>query len=227
MRRELGGHAGAAEGYRHRIPLGLVMMEQGWITGEQLKLALESQRAAGGGGRLGDYLVRQGIGEHLVTRALSLQWSCPVLAADFHDSHALACLLPRLFVDAYGALPLRVAAGRLVYLGFEERLDPVLALALERQSGLRVESGVVRGSEFRPAHARMLNAVYPRVELLEAVSEAAMVRALARSVERARPSASRLVRVHDCLWLRMWNHAGPGAWSDAGSVQDVIASVGA
>ena len=224
--RELDGHSGSADVYRHRIPLGLVMMEQGWITAQRLKQALEAQRSSGDG-RLGDHLVRLGISEHLVARALSLQWSCPLLAVDFHDPHSVASLLPRFFVDAFGALPLRVAAGRLVYLGFEERLDPVLALALERQSGLRVESGVVRGSEFRGALARMLRVPFPRVELLEAASEPALVHALAQAIERAGPVESRLARVHDCLWLRMWNRAEPGTLPDIGSVQDVIASVGA
>ncbi len=58
-------------------------------------------------------------------------------------------------------LPLRVAAGRILYLGFEDRLDPALALAVERMTGLRVESGLVRESLFRPAHARMLEARFP------------------------------------------------------------------
>jgi len=226
VRRELDGRGSGAAWHRHRLPLGLLMMEQGWITAGQLKQALEAQKSAGGG-RLGQFLVRQqGVSEHLVTRALSLQWSCPVLPLEFHDPEALSPLLPRLFVDAFGALPLRVAAGRLVYLGFEERLDPVLALALERMSGLRVESGLVRESEYRPARERMLKAVFPRVELLEAVSEPALVRALARTVERARPVESRLVRVHDCLWLRMWNKTQSGPLPELGSLQDVIGSVG-
>jgi hypothetical protein len=42
------------------------------------------------------------------------------------------------------------------------------------------------------------------VELIEASSEPALVQALAKAIERARPVESRLVRVHDCLWLRMW-----------------------
>jgi len=226
VRRELDGRGTSATLHRHRLPLGLLMMEQGWITAGQLKQALEAQKSAGNG-RLGQFLVRQqGVSEQLVTRALSLQWSCPVLPLEFHDPGALSPLLPRLFVDAFGALPLRVAAGKLVYLGFEERLDPVLALALERMSRLRVESGLVRESEYRPAHQRMLKAVFPRVELLEAASEPALMRALARAVERARPVESRLVRVHDCLWLRMWNKAEAGPLPELGSVQDVIGSVG-
>jgi hypothetical protein len=221
-----GSGSGAGTGkHRHRVPLGLLMLEQGWITAGQLRSALDAQRTSGG--RLGQWLVRrEGVSESLVTRALSLQWSCPVLPLEFHDAEALTPLMPRLFVDAFAALPLRIAAGKLVYLGFEDRLDPVLALAIERMSGLRVESGLVQGSEFQAAHTRMLSAVFPHVELLDAVSEPVLARALARCVERARPIDSRLVRVHDCLWLRMWNKAQSGPLPDAASVHDVIATIG-
>jgi len=220
------GRGSALEKHRHRVPLGLLMLEQGWITQEQLRKAIEAQRA-NGGGRLGQWLIRQqGVSEQLVTRALGLQWSCPVLPLEFHDGVALTALCPRLFVDAFGALPLRVAAGKLIYLGFEDRLDPVLALALERMTGLRVESGLVRESLFRPAHVNMLSAVFPRVELLEAASEPALARALARIIERRRPVQSRLVRVHDCLWLRTWTKAQIGPVPDHASVQDVIGTIG-
>lgn len=224
VRRELDGRTRAEEGHRHRIPLGLVMLEQGWIDSPQLRRALDAQRAAGTG-RLGQWLVNLGgVGEPLVTRALGLQWSCPVLGLEYHDPEALASLVPRLFVDAYGALPLRIAASRLLYLGFEDRLDPVLAFAIERITGLRVESGIVRESEFRPARNRMLEAAFPPAELIEAVSEPAAVRALSRSIERVRPVESRLVRVHHCLWLRMWPAPQPG---EPPAVEDAICSVGA
>ena len=203
------------------------MLEQGWVTSGQLRQALDAQRAAKAG-RLGHWLVRQqGVSEQLVTRALGLQWSCPVLPLEFHDAEALAVLVPRLFVDAFGALPLRVAAGRLLYLGFEDRLDPMVALAVERMSGLRVESGLVQESLFGPAHARMLSAKFPAVELIEAVSEQAAAHALSKSIERARPVASRLVRVHDCLWLRMWRRPQSGLMPERGSIQDLICSIGA
>jgi hypothetical protein len=119
VRRELEGRIASPDAHRHRVPLGLTMMEQGWITPGQLRRALEAQRSAGGG-RVGHWLMRQqGVSEKLVTRALGLQWSCPVLPLDFHDAESLTVLLPRLFVDAFGAFPLRVAAGKLLYLGFE------------------------------------------------------------------------------------------------------------
>ena len=226
VRRELDARGSAQENNRHRIPLGLVMLEQGWITSGQLRQALDAQKVAGAG-RLGHWLVRlQGVSEQLVTRALGLQWTCPVLPMEFHDAEGLTALLPRLFVDAFGALPLRVAAGRLLYLGFEDRLDPVMALAIERMTGLRVESGLVRGSLFRPAHTRMLSAKFPPVELIEAGSEQAVVHALAKSIERARPVESRLVRAHDCLWLRMWQRPQSGPMPEAASIRDLICSIG-
>ena len=148
-----------------------------------------------------------------------------MLALEFHDAEALTAILPRLFVDAFGALPLRVAAGKLLYLGFEDRLDPVLALAIERMTGLRVESGLVQGSQFGPAHTRMLGARFPRVELVEAASEHAVVHVLSKAVEKARPAESRLVRVHDCFWLRMWLKPESGPLPEPESIRDLIGSV--
>jgi hypothetical protein len=226
VRREMDGRGVSQDSHRHRIPLGLMMLEQGWITSAQLKQAVDAQRAARTG-RLGHWLVRQcGVSEQLVTRALGLQWSCPVLPLEYHDAESLTVLLPRLFVDAFGALPLRVAAGKLVYLGFEDRLDPMLALAIGRMSGLRVESGLVQGSLFRQAHPRMLKSRFPAVELIEANSEMTIAQVLAKAVERTRPVESRLVRVHDCLWMRLWKRPQQGPLPDPVTVQDLVCSIG-
>jgi hypothetical protein len=202
------------------------MLEQGWIDSGQLRRAVDAQRAAGAG-RLGHWLVNQaGVSEQLITRALGVQWCCPVLAMEYHDAETMTALIPRLFVDAFGALPLRVAAAKILYLGFEDRLDPVVALAVERMTGLRVECGLVQESLFRSAHTRMLGARFPEVELIEASSEAAMVDVLSRSIEKSRPVESRLVRVHDCLWLRMWLSPSLGPVPGIESVRDLICSIG-
>jgi hypothetical protein len=93
-------------------------------------------------------------------------------------------------------------------------------------TGLRVESGIVPEAQFRRAHARTLDARFPSVELVEAASQAAAARALTRSVERLQPVAARVVRVHDCLWLRLWLRAQSGSLPEIRSVQDVICSIG-
>lgn len=226
LRREIEARGTAVEKHHHRVPLGLAMLEQGWITAAALRGALDAQRTAGGG-RLGQWLIRsRAASESMVTRALALQWNCPVLPLEQHDPEAVASFLPRLFVDALGALPLRVAAGRILYLGFAGRLDPVLALAGERMTGLRVESGLVEEPRFRTAHARMLQARFPAVELIESRSAASLTQAMSRMIERLRPAESRLVRVHEFFWLRAWSHGRTAAAAGPGEVHDLICSLG-
>jgi len=224
LRREMEARGAARESHRHRIPLGLTMLEQGWITPQHLRAALAAQRAAGSG-RLGEWLVRQrSSSEEMVTRALGMQWSCPVLSMEFHNPEELTCLLPRLFVDAFGALPLRLAAGKIFYLGFEDRVDPALALAAERMTGLRVEAGLVQGSLFRAAHGRALEARFPSAELIEAATEQALAAALAKALEESHAVEARLVRVHDCFWLRLWRRPQTGPLPAAGAIRDLIAT---
>jgi len=223
--REMDARGSPGEGHRHRIPLGLVLLEQGWITNQELRTALQLQRNAGAG-RLGRWLIEtRSASEENVTRALGLQWGCPVLAMEFHHPEGLTALVPRLFVDAFGALPLRLAAGRILYLGFEDHLDAALALALERMTGLEVIGGLVQESAFRPAHSRLLEARFPAAELIEAATESALASAFAKAVERARPVESRLVRVHDCFWLRMWLKPGSGPLPEPESIRDLIGSI--
>ena len=226
LRREVGGGKANEQPHRHRIPLGLLMLEKGWITQQQLRNAVDAQRRHGTG-RLGEWLVRQhATEEESVTRALGLQWSCPVLRPDSRVSSLLASIMPRLFLDSFGVLPLRAVAERILYLGFEENLDPVLALAVERMTGFRVESGIVQSSLFRPALAGLLKCEFPSVQLLEAKSERVAAHMLARTIERAEPIDARLVQVHDCLWMRMFlSHDLPGVVTPS-AVRDVVCSIG-
>jgi hypothetical protein len=224
LRRELGARGAAREVHRHRIPLGLAMMEQGWIKQKDLRAALAAQRNTGSG-KVGEWLVlHQSASEELVTRALGLQWGCPVMSMDAYIPEDFTVLLPRLFIDAYGTLPVRVAAGKILYLGFEDRIDPALALATERMTGLRVEVGIVRSSQFRPMHSRALEARFPPVELIEAASEHVLAMALAKALEESRTAEARLVRIHDCFWLRIWRRRQDGPLPETGSVRDLIAS---
>ncbi len=115
----------------------------------------------------------------------------------------------------------------ILYLGFEDRPDPVLALAVERMTGLHVECGIVEESAFRPAHARMLEAKFPAVELIEAATESVLAATFTRALERAAPVEARLVRVHDCLWLRMGLAPQNGPVPESRAALDLIGSIAA
>lgn len=210
--------------YRHRIPLGLFLLEQGWITAAALRKAVEVQR--NGGGRIGQCMIRDGaIDEPQLTRALAMQWSCPVLDPHGQDADRMAPVMPRLFVDAFGMFPLQTTAQHLIYLASEDRPDPVLTVALERMTGFRVESGILAGSIFRRAHARALSASYAPVELIEAISVNALALALTRALERFQPRDARMVRVHDFFWLRMWTGQPTNALPRPEDVRDLVCSL--
>ena len=73
----------------------------------------------------------------------------------------------------------------------------------------------------------MLKEEFPTVQLAEAVSESAAAHLMARSIERIQPVNSRLVRVHDFMWLRMWLSREIDPVPRTSSVCDVICTIGA
>ncbi len=210
VRRELGdGETGTmAAPHRHRVPLGLVMLAQGWITHPQLRRALEAQRA-NGRGRIGDWLVAEcGLETEQITRGLSMQWGCPVLPVTGFVAEAMALVMPKVFVEEFGLLPLRVAGPRTLYLGFEGRLDASAALAIEQMTELKVESGLVDGAQFRAARSRLLECKAVDTKTEAAADSAALAGRVTAILEQKQPMASRLVRLHQYYWLRMWLETG-------------------
>jgi hypothetical protein len=204
VRREIGdGLETTTSRHLHRLPLGLLMLAQGWISQDQLQAALTIQREMGG--RIGDWLVAEcGVEQEQVTRALSLQWSCPVLTARAFMPGVMALVAPRPFIEEFGFLPLRVAGSKLLYLGFEERLDASVALALEQMTDLKVESGLVATEEYGSARASLLQQLTMPLTAESVAEPEALASRITALLEQRQPIAARLVRVHRYLWLRLW-----------------------
>lgn len=225
VRREQAG-AHSASAHRHRVPIGLVLLTQGWITHEQLKQALEAQRN-GSGLRLGELLVaNHGLDEARLTQALSLQWSCPVFSLEKHSGPPVT-ILPRLLPESLGFVPLRLTASGILYLAFEDRIDHSLALAVERMTGLRVENGLLSASEFSQARERLEQGRFARARMIEASSLDLLAEAFTRHIEKEKPAEARLVRVHDLFWLRLWHQTESTTPDPAQSrgVEDVIGAI--
>jgi hypothetical protein len=200
------------------------MLAQGWITHPQLRRALEAQRA-NGRGRIGDWLVAEcGLETEQITRGLSMQWGCPVLPVTGFVAEAMALAMPKVFVEEFGLLPLRVAGPRTLYLGFEDRLDASAALAIEQMTELKVESGLVDGAQFRAARSRLLKCKAVDTKTEAAADTAALAGRVTAILEQKQPMASRLVRLHQHYWLRLWLETG--AMGRSGSLprtgEDVI-----
>lgn len=192
----------------HRVPLGLLMLSQGWITPPQLRRALEAQRQ-NGTGRIGEWLIAEcGLETEQIMRGLSMQWNCPVLSVEGFSPEAMALVMPEIFVERFGLMPLRIAGNRILYLAFEDHLDASAALAIERMTGLTVESGILNEVQFRAARSRLLQCDAIETKL-ESVSDAdTLAGRLTAILEQKQPAASRLVRLHHYYWLRLWLESG-------------------
>jgi len=207
--RELGdGGAFSPAPHRHRVPLGLLMLAQGWITHPQLQKALAAQRESGTG-RIGEWLMSEcGLEAEQIVRGLSMQWGCPVLTTEGFSPETMALVMPKVFVEKFGLLPLRVAGSRILYLGFADRLDASAAFVTEQMTELKVESGVVEGASFEAARSRLLACDGVEMKLEAAEDKDAMAARITAILEQKQPIASRLVRLHQYYWLRMWLESG-------------------
>ena len=139
--------------------------------------------------------------------------------------------MPRLFIEAFGLLPLRVAGSRILYLGFEDRLEASVALAIEQMAELQTQSGLVNEKQFSAARSRLLECEGVAATSETATDTDAVAARVTAILEHKQPAASRLVRVHGYFWLRTWLE--PVALGRVGSlpnssedIQDYIFSVG-
>lgn len=226
VRRELAAGGAAQPPREHRLPLGLLLIEQGHLSPEQLRAALAERAAVAAETRLGEWLVATGLlSEDTVAHALGAQWGGPVFSLANYRPEDAASALPRLLAEAAGALPVRLVGGKLLYLAFAGRIDRSLSYGLERMLGHRVIAGVAPDSEFAEARARYLTAPAPAVTLVEAAHTAALAASVARLIERKKPEDARIVRIHDIFWVRMGRRAASRGSIGSGPEEDLLATV--
>jgi len=232
VRREAAACEAGASVHEHRVPLGLMLVEQGCLTEDQLRTALEGQRQAGNGNgerlRLGKWLVVNGLlSEMTLIRILAAQWSCPVLSLDGFLAEETASAVPPFLAEACGVVPVRLVQRKLLYVAFAGRVDRSLSYAVERMTGLRVTSGLVRDAEFAAAQRRYREVPAPGMRFLETATAAALARSATKLIEREKPADARLVRIHEYYWLRLWKRSrGAAPLPGVGEVEDILCTVG-
>jgi hypothetical protein len=213
----------------HRIPLGLLLLSRRQLTLEQLRTALESQRASGRG-RIGEWLQALGyVSEQEITAALARQWSCPVLRANppspanlVSAKHVFANDVPASQVPASHVsndvprIPLAllesivmipvgyVQATSTLHIAFGERLDYSILYAIEQMTGCRTEPCMAPPSFVRN-RLQTLSEVRTMTEVrFERVADDAEVSRIIRSY--AICVAANEIRVAACgprLWVRL------------------------
>jgi hypothetical protein len=126
---------------RHRVPLGLLMISRGQLTNQQLRSALEAQRA-NGLHRLGEWLEKLGFaGEQQITAALAQQWACPMLAPQAGFDPHCAGLLPFHLLETSRILPVQfVPSQRIFHLAFCDGIDYSALYGIEQMLDCRTQA---------------------------------------------------------------------------------------
>ena len=120
----------------------------------------------------------------------------------------MALAMPVVLRQLCNAAPLRVAGGRILYLAFDENVDAAAAFALERMSGLRVESGVMPSAEFASAVQALDGCAAVECRTFEVADRAEMVDRIVEALQKLQPVASKIVRLRDRYWMRLWLERG-------------------
>jgi hypothetical protein len=131
-----------------RMPLGLILINRGLLTIDQLRKATNEQKDAGD--EIGELLVHQGLlTEKQVTAARATQWGCPVFAVPAHAGR-VAVDIPQALLQIYSMVPVHyVAATNLLLVGFVHRVEYGLLYAIEQMTGCKTRPCFVTPSDFR------------------------------------------------------------------------------
>src|SRR5215813_3217054 len=140
----------AQKNKNHRLPIGLLLVDRGVVSADQLRDALRSQRKSAGCGRIGQWLLRMGaVTEHQVAAALAQQWGCPLFPLDYQTAHpSWSNLVPLPLLDSSKAVAAHASAdSRVVHLAFGERIDHHLLYAVEQMLDCRTVACVAPESK--------------------------------------------------------------------------------
>ena len=130
-----------------RMPLGLILISRGWLTGQNLREAIDGQKESGG--EIGELLVRHGfVSEKQVTACRAEQWGCPVFSVPNHAIQG-GIQIPSTLMRLYSAIPLYygIATKRLL-VGFVEGIEYRLLYAIEQMTGCKTQPCFVTPSAF-------------------------------------------------------------------------------
>lgn len=198
---------------RYRVPLGLLLLSKGIITGEHLKEALKAQRDSQSG-RLGEWLRQQGIvTEEQVTNALGVQWGIPVFHLAQSSGFAeCARMIPLpIMEESRMALIHYMPTSRALYVAFSDGIDFAALRALEQMLECNTQPCVIGESEMKEA----LDAIrqMPRMEetVVDCPRDSSKMAATTREwAESNDADQVRAVLSSEHLWIRLENESRMG-----------------
>jgi len=186
-----------------RMPLGLLLVSRGVMTGDQLKASLEKQRAAGG--NIGEIVQDMGFAtEHQVTAAVAAQWGCPVFALG-DRLPPVQVRIPRRLLQHYGMLPVHYSdIGRRLMVGFVTRVQHHVMYTIEQIAACKVTGCFIAASDYQRG-LQAFNSTSPENEIVfdRANSTLEIIRMIRSYVNQTGATQARFGMCRDYLWVRV------------------------
>jgi hypothetical protein len=188
-----------------RIPLGLLLLQRGILTAEQLKAALERHRLTGV--NFGDVVQQLAFAtQEQVTAAVAAQWACPVFSLGDRRLE-VPIRVPRQFLELYGMLPVHfVENERKLLIAFVSGVQHQVLYTIEHMTSCTVAPCFITAREYE-SHLHSAFTTYLRDDEMvfdQIVETAEMARITTNYVVQLAAERVRLGKCRDYLWVRIW-----------------------
>jgi hypothetical protein len=188
-----------------RVPLGLLLLQRGVLTAEQLRVALEEHRLTEL--NFGDTVQRLGFAtQEQVTAAVAAQWSCPVFSLGDRQLE-VKTRIPRQLLELYGMLP--VHYGELeqrLLIGFVSGVQHQVLYTIGHMTACTVAPCFITAREYElHLHSPSTPFLRDNELVFEQIVEPAEMARITRSyVVQLAAEQMRMGKCRDYLWTRIW-----------------------
>ena len=188
-----------------RVPLGLLLLQRGVLTSEQLKTTLEQHRMTDL--NFGDVVQQLGFATpEQVTAAVAAQWACPVFSLGDRQLE-IAVRIPRHLLELYGMLPVHYGeVERRLLIAFVSGVQHQVLYTIEHMTSCTVAPCFITAREYR-FHLHSPSTPFLRDDELvfeKAVVPAEMAQVINSYVIQLAAEQVRLGKCRDYLWTRIW-----------------------
>jgi len=193
-----------------RLPLGLILLEQGLISHAELQDALRLQRQSGKR-RIGEWLVRMGsVRPRDVIDALAVQQNCPVFRSPAAPAFPDLLRFPLPLIRVYGGVPVYFdRTATCLYVGFCGPLHRQLLRAAERLLRCRIEPCIVsEGFHRRATEHWQTSSCGEAIAFEQRQALREMSRTMCDYAEQTGAASCAMARCQDHLWTRLSGDLG-------------------
>lgn len=188
-----------------RVPLGLLLLQRGILTADQLKTALEQHRSTGV--NFGDSVQQLGFATpEQVTSAVAAQWGCPVFPLGDRPLD-VPVRIPRRFLELYGILPVHYAdTDRRLLIGFVNGVRHQILSTIGHMTSCAVAPCFITAREYK-MHLHSTSTPLPQEDELvfeNIIETGEMARVTTNYVVQLAAERVRLGKCLDYLWTRIW-----------------------